>query len=60
MTYRRQGSKKRPEAFYAAHLEDLGPADLVIVECVCGHFLMLTARDARNVGRESYETVFDL
>ena len=29
------------KAMYDARLEDLGPGDLVQVECVCGHVQML-------------------
>jgi len=35
---------------YAARLEDLGPGDLVQLECVCGHSELLTAAMLSTAG----------
>ena len=35
---------------YAARLEDLGPDDLLEVECVCGHSEALTASMLATAG----------
>jgi hypothetical protein len=49
------------EALYAARLGDLGPGDLVEVECVCGHSQALTASMLATAGMgKPYETIMEL
>jgi hypothetical protein len=45
---------------YAARLEDLGPGDLVRVECGCGHTELLTAAMLRTAGLPEYEVIVRL
>ena len=45
---------------YDARLEDLGPADLVKVECVCGHTELLTASMLRTAGLPEHEIIVRL
>jgi len=45
---------------YDARLEDLGPADLVKVECGCGHSELLTAAMRTIAGVASHGKVLDL
>jgi hypothetical protein len=45
---------------YDARLEDLGPSDLVVVECVCGHTERLTAAMLRTAGLPEYEIIVRL
>ena len=43
--------------FYAARVSDLGPDDLVQVECVCGHRERLTAAMLSTAGVRPDETL---
>ena len=43
----------RMKPLYAAWLGDLGPGDLVEVECVCGHSQVLTASMLATAGMEA-------
>jgi hypothetical protein len=43
-------------ALYEARLEDLGPGDLVKVECVCGHAEWLTPQMLATAGVKPYHT----
>jgi hypothetical protein len=45
---------------YAARLEDLGPGDLVKVECVCGHSELLTAQMLATASVKRSEKILDL
>jgi hypothetical protein len=46
---------------YAARLGDLGPGDLVEVECVCDHSQALTASTLATAGMgKPYETIMEL
>lgn len=45
---------------YAARLENLGPADLVQVECTCGHTELLTAQMLATAGVKPYEVLLGL
>ena len=45
---------------YDARLEDLGPGDVVKVECVCGHTELLTAAMLRTAGLPEYEIIVRL
>jgi hypothetical protein len=45
---------------YVARLEDLGAADLVKVECICGHTELLTVAMLATAGVKPPETVLDL
>ena len=45
---------------YDARLSDLGPGDLVKVECVCGHTEMLTAAMLRTAGVPDREMIVRL
>jgi len=47
-------------ALYEALLEHLGPRDLVIVECVCGHVEQLTGPLLTAAGVQSYQVILDL
>jgi hypothetical protein len=42
---------------YDARLEDLGPGDLVQVECACGH-IMLLLRGRGNIFGEAFGRIF--
>ena len=51
----------RMKPLYAAWLGDLGPGDLVEVECVCGHSQALTASMLATAGMgKPYETIMEL
>ncbi len=51
----------RMKPLYVAWLEDLGPGDLVEVECVCGHSQALTASMLATAGmRKPCETTMQL
>jgi hypothetical protein len=43
--------------FYAARVSDLGPGDLVQVECLCGHTERLTGAMLTTAGVEPDEKV---
>jgi len=45
---------------YAARLDDLGPGDLVQLECVCGHSDLLTAAMLSTAGVKPSDKVVDL
>jgi hypothetical protein len=45
---------------YDARIEDLGPRDLVKVECPCGHTERLTEMVLTLAGAEPYQKVLDL
>ena len=45
---------------YAARLENLGPDDLVKVECVCGHTELLTAAMLSTADVKPNEILVDL
>ena len=45
---------------YDARLEDIGPTDLVVVECVCGHTELLTAMMLRTAGAAEHRKILDL
>ena len=47
-------------ALSEARLEDLGPGDLVQVECLCGHTELLTAQMLATAGVKPYQHVIDL
>jgi hypothetical protein len=46
-------------ALYEARLEDLGPGDLVRVECACGHTELLTPSMLATAGVKPYESILD-
>ena len=46
--------------FYAARVSDLGPGDVVQVECRCGHTERLTAAMLTTAGVEQHYKVQDL
>jgi len=48
------------KALFEARLEDLGPSDLVKVECGCGHSDLLTGQMLATAGMKPYERVLDL
>jgi hypothetical protein len=48
------------KALYAARAEDIGPGDLVKVECVCGHSGLLTAHMLATAGVKPRECILDL
>lgn len=48
------------KALFEARLEDLGPGDLVIVECACGHTELLTASMLATAGAKPYEVLIGL
>ena len=58
------GERTEPELpmkpLYAARLEDIGPRDLVIVECACGHSQTLTASMLTTAGVKPYQVLVDL
>jgi hypothetical protein len=43
-----------------ARVEDLGPGDFVVVECVCGHSELLTAAMQRTAGVPEYQKILGL
>jgi hypothetical protein len=45
---------------YAARIEDLGPGDLVKIDCACSHTALLTAESLTRLGRGNREKVLDL
>ena len=45
---------------YTARIEDLGPGDLVKVECVCGHSELLTAQMLGTAGVKPFQNILDL
>jgi hypothetical protein len=45
---------------YAARIADLGPGDLLVVECVCGHAERLTARMLATGGAGAEDKIADL
>jgi hypothetical protein len=45
---------------YNARLSDLGPGDLVQIECVCGHEELMTAAMIRQAGPPEFGFVLDL
>ena len=45
---------------YDARLEDLGPSDRIVIECVCGHEDTVTALLLTSVGVAPHEKVQDL
>ena len=45
---------------YDARVEDLGPDDLVVVECACGHLEHLTAAMLSTAGVAPYTSVLGL
>lgn len=47
-------------ALYEARLEDLGPGDLVEIECICGHSELLTATMLASAGVKPFQTILDL
>lgn len=47
-------------ALFEARLEHLGPGDLVVVECVCGHEERLTAAMLMTAGVQPYQNVLEL
>lgn len=47
-------------ALYQARVEDLGPDDVLLVECACGHREKLTALMLRTAGVAPETKVIDL
>ena len=47
-------------ALYEARLRDLGPGDLVKVECICGHTELLTAGMLATAGVKPFQNILDL
>jgi hypothetical protein len=45
------------KGFWEAHVGDLGPGDLVKVECACGHVEMLTGAMLMTAGVSEHEQV---
>jgi hypothetical protein len=45
---------------YAARLQDVGPGDLVQLECACGHIVVLTPAMLKAAGVTPAEKVVDL
>jgi len=45
---------------YLARIEDLGPGDLVKIDCACSHTALLTAESLLRLGRGNREKVLDL
>jgi hypothetical protein len=43
--------------FYDARVADLGPGDIVKVECLCGHVEMLTVGMLRTAGLSEHEPI---
>jgi hypothetical protein len=54
----RLGAQMR--ALFEARLEHLGPADVVIIECVCRHSMTITAAMLTAAGVKPYENILDL
>ena len=46
--------------FYAARVADLGPGDLMRIECGCGHVTLLTAQMLATAGIAPERKVADL
>jgi hypothetical protein len=47
-------------ALFEARLSDLGPGDLVKVECICGHTELLTAGMLATAGVKPFQNILDL
>jgi hypothetical protein len=47
-------------ALFEARLSDLGPGDLVKVECICGHRELLTAAMLATAGVKPFQNILDL
>jgi hypothetical protein len=47
-------------ALFEARLRDLGPGDLVQVECICGHNELLTAAMLATAGVKEFQNILDL
>ena len=45
---------------YLARIEDLGPGDLIKIDCACSHTGLLTAESPLRLGRGNREKVLDL
>jgi hypothetical protein len=43
--------------FYDARVSDLGPGDLVRIECVCGHVERLTGAMLRTAGLSDHQPI---
>lgn len=48
------------KAFWEARVGDLGPGDLVKVECLCGHVELLTLGMLRTAGLSEHEQIRNL
>ena len=46
--------------YYDARVSDLGPGDLVAIECACGHTETLTASMLSTAGVAPYSKIQDL
>jgi hypothetical protein len=53
-------TENRNATLYDARVEDLGPGDLVEVECVCGHTELLTATMLRTAGVAEHQKIMGL
>src|ERR1700716_258827 len=47
-------------ALYEARLRDLGPGDLIKVECICGHTELLTASMLATAGVKPFQNILAL
>ncbi len=59
-TYNERESLTLMRPLYDARVSDLGPGDLVAVECACGHAETLTASMLTSAGVAPYFKVQDL